>query len=120
MIEMYTQVECCPELNQKKLTKFCKDRDIVLIAYSPLGHPKENIRHPNFIYDDKVLQIAKKHNKTAPQIVLRFLVSRKTHRNDKYYLPIFNNNNSSNNNTEFIISAYRFVVDSVYKFSCFV
>lgn len=83
MIETYTQVECCPELNQKKLTKFCKERDIVLIAYSPLGHPKENIRHPNFIYDDKVLQIAKKHNKTAPQIVLRFLVSRKTHRNDK-------------------------------------
>jgi len=67
------QVECSPEFNQKKLTKFCKVRDIVLISYSPLGHPKENLRTPNFIYDQKVLEIAKKHKKTSAQVVLRFL-----------------------------------------------
>lgn len=69
------QVECCPELNQKKLTQFCKERDIVVIAYMPLGHPNENTRQPSFIFDEKMEQIAKKYNKMAPQIVLRFLVS---------------------------------------------
>lgn len=68
-------MECNPEINQKKLIKFCKAKDIVIIAYSPLGHPQDNVRLPNFIYDQEVEDIAKKYKKTPAQIVLRFLVS---------------------------------------------
>lgn len=32
------QVECSPNINQKKLTAFCKERDVVVVAYSPLGN----------------------------------------------------------------------------------
>lgn len=68
------KVECNPEINQKKLTKFCRERDIALIAYSPLGQLKESARTPNFLFDGKVQQIADKHNKKPAQIVLRYLV----------------------------------------------
>lgn len=69
------QVECNPKLNQKKLTKFCKERNVYVVAYSPLGQPKPNEKVPEFLYSPKTEKIAKKHNKTAAQIVLRYLVS---------------------------------------------
>lgn len=68
------QVECSPKFNQKKLTQFCKDRGVVVVAYSPLGQPKPNETTPEFLCSPKVLEIAQKHNKTPAQIVLRYLV----------------------------------------------
>lgn len=69
------QVECLPTYNQKKLIKFCKERDIVVVAYLPLGHPIPAKKTPAFLYDEKLHAIARKHNKSAAQIVLRYLVS---------------------------------------------
>lgn len=68
------QVECLPTYNQKKLIKFCKERDIVVVAYLPLGHPIPAKKTPAFLYDEKLYAIARKHNKTNAQIVLRYLV----------------------------------------------
>ncbi|XP_030385406.1 1,5-anhydro-D-fructose reductase isoform X1 [Scaptodrosophila lebanonensis] len=68
------QVECSPALNQKPLTAFCKERGITLTAYSPLGRPAPAEQKPEFIYSPKTQAIAKKYGKTAPQIVLRYLV----------------------------------------------
>lgn len=31
------QVEVNTSINQKRLTKFCNERDIVIVAYTPLG-----------------------------------------------------------------------------------
>lgn len=70
------KVECSPTLNQKELTKFCKDRDILLVAYSPIGGRYDAAnKSPTFAFDDKVQSIADKYNKTTIQIVLRYLVN---------------------------------------------
>lgn len=68
------QIEVSPKLNQRQLTKFCKDRGIVVTAYSPLGRPDLKNRTPSYIFDDKVEKIAAKYGKTTAQVVLRYLV----------------------------------------------
>lgn len=69
------QVECSPVLNQQKLKEFCKKRDIYITAYSPLGHPNAQSKTPKYIFDASVQVIARKYDKTAAQVVLRYLVS---------------------------------------------
>lgn len=68
------QIEFSPALNQRKLIEFCKEREIVVAAFSPLGRPNPQLKTPNFHFDEKVIAIGKKYNKTSAQIVLRYLV----------------------------------------------
>lgn len=67
-----------PNLNNKKLIKFCNDRDIKITAYSPFGSPSRPWAKPNdpiLSFDDpKLLKIAQKYDKTVPQIILRYLI----------------------------------------------
>lgn len=73
------QVEVNPNFNQKDLIDFCKQRGIVVVAYSPLGRPESsNGKNKPAISDEKVIDIAKKHNKTPAQIVLNYLVNHPT------------------------------------------
>lgn len=67
------QIECSPTINQKKLTKFCNERDIAITGFCPLGHPSPYDRTPPFMYDSRVNEIANKYNKTPAQIGLRYL-----------------------------------------------
>ncbi|KAF6212227.1 hypothetical protein GE061_012748 [Apolygus lucorum] len=70
------QVELYLYLQQPELVQFCKDNDVIVCAYSPIGSPntafRKNIQHP--MTDPVVLEIAKKHGKTAVQVLLRFLI----------------------------------------------
>ncbi|XP_066252765.1 aldo-keto reductase family 1 member B1-like [Euwallacea similis] len=72
------QVECNPNLTQKKLILFCKERDIVVVGFTPLGRV-EFAGQPGFpdptILDPKVIAMGKKYNKTAAQVVLNYLVN---------------------------------------------
>lgn len=61
------QVECSPVINQKHLTAFCKERDVVIIAYCPLARHQLNNK-------EEIRQIAAKYNKTTAQICLKYLV----------------------------------------------
>lgn len=72
------QIEVNPNLNQKILIQFCKERNIVITGYCPLGR-SELAGTPGFptptILDPKLEEIGKKYNKTPAQVVLNYLVS---------------------------------------------
>ncbi|KAJ8873159.1 hypothetical protein PR048_026776 [Dryococelus australis] len=72
------QVECHPYMNQKKLRELCKQHNIVITAYSPLGNPGSSYLPPgtpNILKDAKLVELAGKHGKSVAQVILRYLVS---------------------------------------------
>jgi len=73
------QIECHPYLTQQKLSDFCKERDILITAYSPLGSPQRpwgNPGDPKLLEDKKLIELGKKYNKTPAQILIRYQVDR--------------------------------------------
>lgn len=68
------QVECHPNLNQRKLIEFSKERNITITAYSPLGRPHTQSGKKLAILDPKVVELAQKYRKTPAQIILRYTV----------------------------------------------
>ncbi|XP_021089948.1 aldo-keto reductase family 1 member D1 [Mesocricetus auratus] len=74
------QVECHPYFTQQKLLKFCRQHDIVIVAYSPLGTCRNpmwvNVSSPSLLKDKLLNSLGKKYNKTAAQIGLRFNIQR--------------------------------------------
>jgi len=66
-IPTVNQVEFHPFLYQQKLLEYCRGHGIQLGAYSPLTRG-ERLNHP------KVVEIAKKHERTPAQILIRWAV----------------------------------------------
>ncbi|KII72309.1 Prostaglandin-E(2) 9-reductase [Thelohanellus kitauei] len=70
------QVELHPYLPQNKLMRFCKDNQIEITAYSPLGSPKTKMALvdttlpgiPQIIEDPLIASIAKSHQATPAQV----------------------------------------------------
>ncbi|XP_026332006.1 aldo-keto reductase AKR2E4-like, partial [Hyposmocoma kahamanoa] len=70
------QVEVNLNLAQKRLVDFCKEQNIVVMAYSPFGSLTSSEGPPPKADDPVLLGIAQKYKKTPHQIVLRYLVQR--------------------------------------------
>lgn len=71
------QIECHPYLNQKKLIKFCNDRDILVTAYSPFGsasRPLSKSEEPFLLENENLKKIAARLGRTVAQVVLKYLV----------------------------------------------
>ena len=59
------QIEVHPYLTQEELRRYCQQHDIMIEAYSPLGRG-------NVVEDPSISTIAKKHGKSAAQVILRW------------------------------------------------
>ena len=67
VIPAVNQVELHPLLSQFNLVKFCKGIGIRVEAYSPLAQ-----MHDRLIKNEILMSIANQHQKTVPQIILRW------------------------------------------------
>lgn len=65
------QVENHPYLPQEDLVKFCKEKGILLQAYSPLGSTGAKL-----LQDDLIIEIAKAHSADPSQVVISYQVQR--------------------------------------------
>ncbi|GAA5803937.1 NADP-dependent oxidoreductase domain-containing protein [Helicostylum pulchrum] len=70
------QVEITTALPQEELLAYCKSKNILLTAYSPLGNPGYRKDSRTTLDDPVILDIAKKYNKTPAQVVLNWGVNR--------------------------------------------
>ncbi|XP_051979118.1 aldo-keto reductase family 1 member D1-like [Xyrauchen texanus] len=74
------QVECHPYFSQPKLLDFCRQNDIVIVGYSPLGTSRDaswvNLKSPPLLEDTVLVSIGEKYNKSPAQVSLRFNIQR--------------------------------------------
>lgn len=68
---MVNQIEGSVYLQWKNIVKYCQEHDILVEAFSPMGHGAENV-----VNDPVVKGIAQKHGKDAGQIAMRYLVQK--------------------------------------------
>jgi alcohol dehydrogenase (NADP+) len=68
------QVEAHPYLPETELLEFCKEHDIVLLAFAPLGHGIK----PGPLEDPAVLSVAERVGKTPAQVLLAWAIQRGT------------------------------------------
>ncbi|CAK9820144.1 Dihydrodiol dehydrogenase 3 [Anthophora quadrimaculata] len=74
------QIELHVYFQQKKLVKYCKEKNIPVTAYSPLGSRglvkliNKIDEIPDMMQNDVVRTIAKKYEKSPAQILLRYIV----------------------------------------------
>ncbi len=67
VIPAINQVEFSPFLFQKEMLEYCKSKDIVVEAYTPLTRGKR-------LNDPKLLEVAKRYPKTPAQILIRWAI----------------------------------------------
>ena len=68
------QVESHPYLPESELLEFCNEKDIVLLAFAPLGHGMR----PGLLEDPVISAIAARVGKTSAQVLLAWAVQRGT------------------------------------------
>lgn len=77
------QVELHPFLPQPELLQFCKENDIHCTAYSPLGSGDRSAQmkaedEPSLMKEPAIQEVAKKHNASPAQVLIKWAVTRGT------------------------------------------
>ena len=73
-IPVINQIEIHPYNSQKDLVDYCHKKEIKITAYSPLGSYGDLQDRP--ISDEVVIKIAKLHNKTPAQVLIKWCIHR--------------------------------------------
>lgn len=68
------QVELHPRWQQKRLREYCASVGIIVEAWSPLGAPGQKYGTDDLLLNTYILGIAAKHQKTAAQVCLRWII----------------------------------------------
>lgn len=76
IVPAVNQIEAHPYLQQSELVEFCKSKNILIEAYSPLGNNQSG--EPKVIDDAGVRELATKSGLDAAQLVLSWGVQRGT------------------------------------------
>lgn len=74
VIPAVNQVEISPLNTQKNLIKWCQERGITVEAMSTFSHYRSNEPRPEILNQPILIRIARLHNKSVAQIVLRWLL----------------------------------------------
>ncbi len=77
------QVELHPFLPQVDLLEFCRENDIHCTAYSPLGSGDRSEQmkakdEPSLLKETAILEVAKKHDASPAQVLIKWAVTRDT------------------------------------------
>jgi len=83
IMPMVNQIECHPLFTQEKLREYCHSNNIQVMAYTATARMDERLRKTCLV------AIAKKHNKTLPEIILRWHIQIGN-------IPIFNTSKMKN------------------------
>nr|XP_039248099.1 aldo-keto reductase family 1 member B7-like [Styela clava] len=73
------QYEIHPYLAQENLLQYCKSKNIAVTGFSPLGAPNRSWQspgEPKLVEDPKLQEIAKKHETSVAQVILRYQIQR--------------------------------------------
>ena len=65
IMPMVNQIEIHPYRSQKNMISYCKEKNIKVVAWSPIMRGK-------IFFDEKMLYLSEKYNKSIPQIALRW------------------------------------------------
>ena len=74
VVPALNQFEISPLNTQKKLIKYCQDHGIVVEAMSTFSHYHSNEVRKEITENETIKPIAEKHNKSIPQVVLKWLL----------------------------------------------
>ncbi|KAF4555865.1 Aldo-keto reductase-like protein 22 [Elsinoe fawcettii] len=76
VVPVANQIEAHPYLQQHDLLQFCKEKNILIEAYSPLGNNQKG--EPRTVDDEKVKEVAKRMGKDGGQLLVSWGVQRGT------------------------------------------
>lgn len=114
IVPAINQIELHPYNQQAKLVEFCKHKNIMVTAYSPLGSPANNRKQdnpPKLFEDEKINSLARKYNKTPAQILIRWAIQRGTIAIPKSVTPVNIKNNIEVFDFELLIEE----MDEIFK-----
>lgn len=74
VVPAVNQFEISPLNTQKNLIKWCQERGITVEAMSTFSHYRSNEPRPEILNQPILIRIARLHNKSVAQIVLRWLL----------------------------------------------